>query len=133
MAGSVLETIDRFWVARVAGDEAAVKSFLASGATYEMVGAKAFAKSGAVGPVAAADAAEQLIKDFRFESSERLTAIVDGSRAATVSRMRVSFQGGGAVTSEACDVWEFDAAGKITSLKQFVDTDLVRRMMEGKV
>jgi ketosteroid isomerase-like protein len=95
-----------------------------------MVGAKAFARAEAVGPSAAGQAAEELIKDFAFEEVERLAAVIDADRAATVNKLRVSFQGGAAVTTEVCDVWEFDSAGKVTSLKQFVDTDLVRRMMD---
>jgi ketosteroid isomerase-like protein len=72
------------------------------------------------------------VDDFRFHGVQQLTAIVDGPRAAVVNRIQVSFRGGAPVTSEACDLWEFDAAGKVTSLKQFVDTDLVHRMIDGR-
>jgi ketosteroid isomerase-like protein len=129
----ILGTIDRFWEARLAGDKATLRSFFSPDATYEMVGAKALADRIAAGPVAAGPAADSLIDDFKFHSVERLTAIVDGAKAATVNRLQVSYRGGTPVTSEACDIWEFDASGKATSLRQFVDSDLVRRMIDGAV
>ncbi len=129
---SILKTIDKFWEARLAGDKAAVRSFFSPDATYEMVGAKAFADPATVGPSPFGPAADRLVDAFRFDSVERVTAIVDGPRAAVVIRVQVSFRGGAPVTSEACDLWEFDAAGKATSLRQFVDTDLVHRMIDGQ-
>ncbi len=127
--GSIQATIDRFRAARLAGDKEAIRRFLSPGATYEMVGAKAFAPKEAVGPTQAWAAADQLVDDFVFHDMKQLTAIIDGPRAAIVNRLEVSFRGGTAVCLEVCDLWEFDAAGKVTSIKQFVDTDLVRRMI----
>lgn len=129
---TILATIDRFWEARLAGDKAGVRSFFSPDATYEMVGAKAFADPVGAGPAPVGPAADRLVDDFRFHGVERLTAIVDGPRAAVVNRIQVSFHGAAPVTSEACDLWEFDAAGKVTSLRQFVDTDLVHRMIDGR-
>jgi len=131
--GLIQDTIDRFWKARLAGDKAAVRGFLASDATYEMVGAKAFADPAAVGPTHAGPAADQLLDDFHFANLEQVSILIDGPRAAAVNRIEVSFRGGQSVSSEACDLWAFDDAGKVTSLRQFVDTDLVRRMIAGQV
>ena len=50
-----------------------------------------------------------------------------------MSRVQVSFRDGPPVTSDVCDIWGFDDAGKMKSLRQFVDTGLVRRMIDGKV
>ena len=133
MADNVLETIERFWDARLAGDAAAIHALLSPEATYELVGAKTFADPSAVGPTSARAAATQLVEAFQFHSREPLAVVVDGLKVAMVNRLRVSFRGGAPVTSEACDLWEFDGAGQIASLKQFVDTDLVRRMMDGRV
>lgn len=130
--GAILETIDRFWRARIAGDKAALRSFLSADATYEMVGAKSFAAAATVGPAPAGPAADQLIDDFKFHRVDQLTAVVEGSRAAVVNRLGVSFRGGAPVTTEVCDVWEFDDAGKVKLLRQFTDTALVRGMMEGR-
>jgi hypothetical protein len=47
------------------------------------------------------------------------------------SRIQVSYGGGAPVTCEICDLWEFDSNGKIKSLRQFVDTALVDRMLSG--
>jgi ketosteroid isomerase-like protein len=128
---NVLETINGFWHARLADDIDALRSFMTPDATYEMVGANAFADLAAVGPSAAKLAVDRLVDAFHFHSREQITAIVDGLSAATVARFEVSFRGGPPVKTEACDVWKFDAAGKITSLREFVDTDLVCRVMEG--
>lgn len=129
---NVLETIGRFWEARVEGDKAAVLSFLSKEATYEMVGANAFTDPVTVGPAAvAAQAAHSLIEDFRFHRLEQLATVVDGRKAAVVNRLQVSFRGGAPVTTEVCDLWEFDEAGKVRSLRQFVDTRLVQSMLDG--
>jgi hypothetical protein len=103
-ADKILQTIDQFWKARLAGDKAAVRSFLAPDAIYEMVGAKSFADKIAAGPEEAGPAADRLVDDFKFHNLERLTAVVDGAKAATVNRIQVSYRGGRPVTSEACDV-----------------------------
>jgi ketosteroid isomerase-like protein len=116
----------------MAGDKEAVLSFFSPDATYEMVGAKAFADRVAVGPAAIGPAANRLIDDFQFHDRQQLVAVANGQKAAMVNRLEVSFRGAARVTTDVCDFWEFDASGKVTSLKQFVDTDLVRRMMDAK-
>jgi ketosteroid isomerase-like protein len=129
---NVLETIGRFWQARVEGDKAAVLSFLSKDATYELVGASDFSDPVTVGPAAVAEqAADRLMDDFRFHSLEQLDTVVDGRKAAVVNRLQVSFRGGAPVTTDVCDLWEFDEVGKVRSLRQFVDTRLVHRMMGG--
>jgi hypothetical protein len=130
---SILKTIEDFWTARATNNAAALQEFLAPGATFEMVGAGNFAEQELVGPAAAAAAAERLVKDFIFQGRKSLTSIVEDNRAAMVSRLEVSYRGKPAVTTECCDFWEFDEAGKVKSLRQFVDTNLVRRMIAGEV
>lgn len=130
--GAILAIIDRFWDVRVAGDKARLWSFLAPDAIYEMVGASTFADRAVVGPAPFRPAADSLVDDFKFNSVERLSSVVDGNRAAVAIRVEVSFRGGPLVKTEACDLWEFDDAGKVKSLRQFVDTALVNRMIEGK-
>ena len=128
----VLGIIDEFWRHRLAGDKAAVVSSLSPGATYELVGANAFADPVAVGPTAdAVRAAHKLIDDFRFHGMTQLAAVVEGRKAAVVSKVEVSFRGGSPVTTEICDFWEFDDKGKVQSLKQFVDTHLLHGMLHG--
>jgi ketosteroid isomerase-like protein len=129
MTRDILETIDRFWEARIAGDRAAVQSFVAEGATYEMVGAKAFAAKSKVGPAPAGPAADQLIDDFQLREVRRTDAIVDGRKAAITIQVEVCYRGGPPVTTEACGLWEFDSSGKIKSLREFVDTAVIGRMM----
>jgi ketosteroid isomerase-like protein len=129
---AILDTIDRFWDARLAGDKGRLWSFLTPDAIYEMVGASTFAERAVVGPAPFRPAADSLVDDFKFHSVERLTTIVDGNRAAATIAVEVAFRGGPLVKTDACDLWEFDDAGKAKSLRQFVDTALVRRMIEGK-
>ncbi|HEY1926737.1 MAG TPA: nuclear transport factor 2 family protein [Caulobacteraceae bacterium] len=129
MTSDILKTIDRFWAARIAGDKAAVRSFMADDATYEMVGAQSFAARSLVGPAPAGPAADRLIDDFQFRGVRRIDAIVDGQKAAITNQIEVGYRGGPPITSQACDLWEFDSSGKIKSLRQFVDTAMVDRMM----
>ena len=129
---AILETIDRFWKVRIAGDKAGLHAFMAPDATYEMVGAKAFAAPALVGPARLAPAADGLIDAFKFHSVERLATMVEENRAGTVIRVEVSYRGGAPIETEAYDLWEFDATGKVKSLRQFVDTALVHRMIEGR-
>jgi ketosteroid isomerase-like protein len=133
MTRDILETIDRFWEARTAGDKAALRTLMAENATYEMVGARAFADASMVGPAALSPVADQLIDVFKLQNYRRLQSIVDGQKAAVAGRIDASYRGGPAVTSEFCDLWEVDSGGKILSLRQFVDTAMVSRMMSGGV
>jgi ketosteroid isomerase-like protein len=129
----ILAVIDRFWRARIAGDKAELLSFVAPDGVYEMVGARSFAAPAVVGPAASfGSAADQLVSDFKFHRVERLTAFVEGAKAAIVNRIEVSFRGAAPFTTEVCDLWEFDGAGKAKSLRQFVDTALIRDVMQGR-
>jgi ketosteroid isomerase-like protein len=129
---AIRATLEKFWQARVAGDTEAMKALLAPGATYEMVGADAFADPALVGPHDMRAAADRLVDAFVFHSRETRAVLVEGARAAVVNRFEVSTRHGAPVATEACDIWEFDSEGRITSMKQFVDTDLVRRMLAGE-
>jgi ketosteroid isomerase-like protein len=126
---SIPETIDRFWSARLAGDKPDVLSFMSPGATYEMVGATALVDDIVVGPTDVETAAAALLGDFTFKNLEMLSVIVDGRKAAVDCKIQLSFRGGPFADTEFCDLWEFDDAGKVTSLKQFVDSDFLRKMI----
>jgi len=126
---SIPETLERFWSARLAGDKRAVQGFMSEGALYEMVGAAALADQIVVGPTGAEAAVDALLDDFAFRNLDIRSIIVDGSKAAVDSTIDVSFRGGPFAATEFCDLWEFDDTGKVTSLRQFVDSDLLRRMV----
>ncbi|HEY2049466.1 MAG TPA: nuclear transport factor 2 family protein [Caulobacteraceae bacterium] len=132
MTRDILKTIDGFWEARTAGDKVALRSFMAENATYEMVGAQAFADASIVGPAPLGPAADRLVDEFRLQNFRRLQSIVDGQKAAIAARIEVSYRGGPTVLSEFCELWEFDRSGKVKSLRQFVDTALVDRIMSGR-
>ena len=126
---STRSLIESIYAARIAGDTAALKTFLAPNATYEMVGAQAFADPRIFGPTDAAAAAHHLVNDFRFHTVTTIDAVIDDHQAAIFIRLEVSFRGGPPILTEACDLWQFDTNGKVTSLKQFVDTDQLRRLI----
>lgn len=41
----------------------------------------------------------------------------------------MSVDGKPPVTTEICDLWEFDEDGRMTSLVQFIDTALLRKLL----
>lgn len=65
----------------------------------------------------------------KMSAVERLQAVVEGHRATTISRVTVSFAGRPPFETLVCDVWQFDAAGKVRSIVQFADTARVAQEM----
>jgi ketosteroid isomerase-like protein len=130
---SIRATIERFWDARLASDKQAALSVMSERATYEMVGAKALAADIVVGRTEAGVAADGLFDDFAFKDLDMRSVIVEGRKAAVECKIQVSFRGGPFATTEFCDVWEFDDAGKVTSLRQFVDSHFLGKMIATQV
>lgn len=123
----VLSIIDEAYACRVRGDKAAVAAFVAANATFRINGDASLMPNVATGG-AAMPTIGHLIDDFKFHEVERLDAIVEGDKAAVRWRIRLSYQDGEPVTTEACDLWTFGPDGKMTSLLQFVDTSLVAKL-----
>lgn len=124
----ILETIDAAYAARTRGDRAALASYWAPDATYQMVGANMLPRVPA-GVAAMQDAVGTLIDIFQFHEVERLTAVVEGLRAVLHWRINFSTGAGNFATTEVCDLWEFAPDGKVRSLLQFTDTALLRILL----
>ena len=123
----ILKTIDDAYAARATGDKAAVRTFLAPGASFRLAGDPAMLPKvrSALEGLDAAGAIDALIDAFTFHRQERLNAVVDGNKAAVHWRVTLSSAGGEKVTTELYDLWTIDEAGKLTSLTQFADTALI--------
>lgn len=119
----VLEIIDAAYAARLRGDAEAVAQIWAEGATFELAGERSLleglpnAGSGAAEPTVAG-----LIALVEFIAVERLETLVEGLRAATLSRIAMSFGGREPVTMLVHHLWHLDEDGKVRSLLEFTDT-----------
>jgi ketosteroid isomerase-like protein len=121
---TILRNIEAAYAARTRGDRAELATYWAPGGTYRLVGAEALPGIRA-GANDANEAIGVLIDLFQFHEVERLATLVDGNRAAL--HWRVTFTSGESdpATVELCDLWEVAADGKLVSLTQFTDTQLV--------
>lgn len=127
----VLAIIDAGYAARAANDGETLSRVWAEGATFELAGEATLlaAFPGADGPSAAQPTVEALMGLVAMSNVRRLQAVVEGNRAATLSRATVSFAGREPFETLLYDLWEFDADGKIRSLVQFADTAKVANEM----
>ena len=129
----VLAAIDAAYAARLSGDFAAVNRHWAEDATFEFAGDPRLLPKfpGTAGPEDSEPAVAALMRFIAMSAWERLDALVDGNRAATVSRVTVSFAGRPSFETTVCDLWHFDAAGRIRSVVQFCDTARIALELHG--
>ncbi|MBW8755199.1 MAG: nuclear transport factor 2 family protein [Sphingomonadales bacterium] len=127
----VLAVIDAAYAARCAGDEAALAPFWAEGATFEIAGEASLLEQfpGSTGPEDSAPAVEALMRFVAMSNVRRLQSVVEGLKAATLSRVTVSFAGRPPFETLLFDLWELTEDGKIASLHQFADTAKVAHEM----
>lgn len=125
----LLRKIDEIYDARSRGDKEAVLAHLASGSRYQLVGDTGLLPDFPAGPEEVPKAISTLIDRVQFQQRERLSAIVEGNSAAVRWRVILSVDGKPPVTTEICDLWEFDEDGRMTSLVQFIDTALLRKLL----
>ncbi|HEX8364632.1 MAG TPA: nuclear transport factor 2 family protein [Allosphingosinicella sp.] len=125
----MLATIDAALAARSRGDKGEVARYLAPGALFRIAGNSSLYGAFPAGPGEAQATVAELIDRVRFHDHERLDAIVEGNRAACRWRIDFSIDDGPIGTTELCDLWTFDAEGRVTELVQFVDTALLVRMV----
>jgi ketosteroid isomerase-like protein len=124
-----LAAIDEVYRLRVAGDKAALMAHLAPDAQFHLVGEATLMPMVATGPGLAAPTIESLIDTFVFHTHERLDAIVEGDKAAVLTRITVSRPDGPRVTTVVYDLWTMGPDGRLASLLQFADTALVAHLM----
>jgi len=125
----LLRKIDEIYDARARGDKEAVSIHLAPGSRYQLAGDTDLLSDFPAGPEEAPKAISTLIDRVKFQHHERLCAIVEGNRAAVRWRVTLSVDGKPPVTTEICDLWEFDEVGRMTSLVQFIDTALLQKLL----
>lgn len=127
----VLAIIDAAYAARLAHDGEALKRFWAEGAVFELVGEAALLEAfpGSTGPSPGQQTVEEIMALVKMIAVERLDAVVEGHRAATLSRARVSFAGREPFETLLYDLWELDDEGKVSVLRQFADTAKVASEM----
>ena len=120
----VLAAIDAAYAARAANDAEAMSKVWAEGATFELAGETELLENfpGSTGPVESQPAVEALMSLVAMSDIRRLDAVVEGNRAATLSKVTVSFSGRPPVETLLYDLWELDETGKVRSLLQFADT-----------
>jgi hypothetical protein len=123
----ILEIVDSALAARTRGEE--VAHFFAPGARFRIAGEPSLYGDFPAGPGEAVPTVAGLMQRVRFDSCERIDAIVEGRRAACRWIIRFSIDRGPAATTEVCDLWTFDEEGRITELIQFVDSALLVRML----
>jgi ketosteroid isomerase-like protein len=125
---TMLRNIEEAYAARTRGDREELAKYWAPGGTYRLVGAETLAGI-AAGATEANEAIGALISLFQFHEVERLATLVDGNRVAL--HWRVTFTSGESdpATVELCDLWEVADDGKLLSLTQFTDTQLIARYL----
>ena len=125
----LLRKIDETYDARAKGDKETVSGYLAPGSRYQLAGDTSLLSGFPVGPEEAPKAISTLIDRVQFQQYERLSAIVEANSAAVRWRVTLSVDGKPPVTTEICDLWEFDEDGRMTSLVEFIDTALLRKLL----
>jgi len=125
---TILKNIEAGYDARTRGDREALAVLWAPGGTYRLVGAETLSGI-AEGDTDANEAIGALIDMFQFQKVERLATLVDGNTAAL--HWRITFTSGDSepATVELCDLWEIADDGKLKSLTQFTDTQLLARYL----
>ena len=122
--------LEAAYAARVAGDRPALEALFAQDARFEIAGAKSLiAAFPASGPMDMRTATAELMGTVSMEQPEIAALLIDGPRAAVHLRARMALKGLDPAETELCHLWEFDEAGKVRSLVEFVDTALLVREM----
>ena len=127
---AMIDTMDRLYRARVAGDKDALAQVWAPGATYRMAGGATAMPDRMRGSGPARPATEQLIDTFVFHTAERLETVVEGDTAATRMRCEVTRKGSERhVETEIMDLWTFNSEGRVQSIVQYIDTALMLELL----
>jgi ketosteroid isomerase-like protein len=130
----VLAIIDDAYATRMRGDAEALAGLWAEGATFEIAGDASLieAMPGAY-PSPGQPALEKLMQVVAMTRVERLQALVEGTRAAILSRAELAFPGQAPFETLLYDLWELDEAGKVRSMLQFADTARIASEMQAMV
>lgn len=126
----ILERIDAIYAARARSEKDSLATLWTADATFQLVGEASILKTMPVTPQRAQTSVSHMIDTFTFHSIERISATVEGLRAAVVMRLVVSAKAS-SIRREMLlhDIWELDEQGRAKSLMQFSDTALVAAML----
>jgi len=124
----ILKAIDGAYKARSAGDNAAMATYWAPGATFRLA-ADAKHLKGVPVKAGAVASVNKLMEQFRFKGLKRVDAVVEGNSAAVHWKVKVTNPAGKSAQVELYDLWKFNKAGKAVSLMQFTDTATLRSLL----
>jgi ketosteroid isomerase-like protein len=128
----ILKAVAAAYAARVSEDAAALAELWTDSTTFEIEGEKSLIDAfPATGPMGMSDATDIFLALVKMSDARQEVIAVDGNRAVVLNRATLSFGGGDPLTTTMCDVWEFDEAGKVRSLHEFLDTALLAHEMAG--
>ena len=115
--------LDAAYAARMAGDVAKVQELCTPDARFEVVGSKSLMHAyPAAGPMPMQSAVEEIVKLVSMTKAEPMDVLIDGHKAAVRLRATVAFADREPFETELCHLWEFDEAGKVCSVTEFLDT-----------
>jgi len=125
----VLRTIDEAYAARVRGDKDALARYWADGASFKIAGDPAPFKNLTFQTDQPMNAFSDLIDKFEFSGLERISALVEGNRAAVRWEVTVTVHGCDPVRTELLDLVELTGDGRIKSFVQFADTATILTLL----
>lgn len=126
---TVLKTIDDAYAARVRGDKDALARYWAEDASFKIVGDPAPFKTLTFETHQPMNAISDLIDKFEFSDLTRISALVDGNRAAIRWEVTVTVHGCEPIRTELLDLVDLDEQGRITSFVQFADTATILTLL----
>ena len=128
----ILKAIKAAYAARLNDDAAALAELWADGSTFEIAGEKSLIEAfPATGPTGLPGAIDVILALVKMSDAHQEVVAIDGNRAVVINRATLSFGGGEPLKTTMCDVWEFDDAGKVRSLREFLDTAMLAQEMAG--
>jgi uncharacterized protein (TIGR02246 family) len=130
MAGkeAIEKLVRDIYAARARGDYDAMAALCAPDASLRIIGADGDAVAGLTSGRSALRERFATLAQFAFANQEMVSILVEGDRAAVHWRADVTFTPTGkSATTEFCDLWTIEN-GQMTSLIQFIDTDLAGEM-----
>jgi len=119
-----LKRVDHAYAMRAAGDKEGLASVLAETMSFRIAG-EHLPIPGVPRAGSAIAKINEMIDVFRIHSIERVDAVVEGNKAAVLSRAVLSYKNGEKITAEFYDLWVIGDDGKFTSITQFGDAALV--------
>jgi hypothetical protein len=120
-----LARIDEAYRYRVTGDIEAIRSMFAPDAIFRLGGGRVPLQGVLNDEPSALAAISALIENYTFKKVHRLGAIVEGNKAAVLSRAEIAPAGGKSHSVELFDLISIAPDGRFTSFIQFIDAGFI--------